>query len=109
MSSKNRLQEAMKKRTEAAKPKSIKPADIYAVEEPKPETPKEVEKAEEPKKKEVKQLKKAKLTEDELVNYATYVYSRQKKKVKIHAIERGVLDQEIVREALDEYFENHPL
>lgn len=106
--SKNKLQEAMKKRTADAKVKTIKPADIYGVEEPKP-----VESEEAKPEKEVKiEKKKPTKTEtknDDLVPYATYIFKNQKKNVKLHAIEQGIKDQEIVRAALEEYFEKHHL
>lgn len=103
--SKKNLQVAMQKREAAAKQK-IQPADLYSA---------DVEKSIEiqPEKKlekntTAKQLK-AKSQEDEIIRYSTYVHTSTKKKIKLHAIERGIDDQDIVREALKEYFETHTL
>lgn len=41
--------------------------------------------------------------------YSTYLRKGQVKGVKLRAVERDVNDMEIVQEAIDEYFKNHPL
>jgi hypothetical protein len=41
--------------------------------------------------------------------YSTYVRKEQVRGVKLRAVEREIDDKDIVQEALDEYFKNHPL
>ena len=48
-------------------------------------------------------------TDDRIRPYSTYVRQYQVKGVKLRAIERELDDKDIVQEALDEYFESHPL
>lgn len=55
-------------------------------------------------------VKKAVSKDDEVFrNYATYISDRQKKQIKLRAIEEECNDQTIVQRALEEYFKNHPL
>jgi hypothetical protein len=41
--------------------------------------------------------------------YSTYLYQGQVKGIKLRAVERDINDMQIVQEAVDEYFKNHPL
>jgi hypothetical protein len=41
--------------------------------------------------------------------YSTYLRKGQVKGIKLRAVERDINDMEIVQEAVDEYFKNHPL
>jgi hypothetical protein len=41
--------------------------------------------------------------------YSTYLRKGQVKGVKLRAVERDINDMDIVQEAIDEYFKNHPL
>ena len=41
--------------------------------------------------------------------YSTYLRKGQVKGIKLRAVERDINDMEIVQEAIDEYFKNHPL
>ncbi len=41
--------------------------------------------------------------------YSTYLRQGQVKGIKLRAVERDINDMEIVQEAVDEYFKNHPL
>src|SRR5205809_7000236 len=78
-------------KTEAAEPK---PAEVVT-QKPKPTARKEtkpVHDATEP-----------------LRPYSTYLRKGQVKGIKLRAVERDVNDMEIVQEAIDEYFKEHPL
>ena len=44
-----------------------------------------------------------------LRHYSTYLRKKQVKGIKLRAVERDINDMEIVQEAIDEYFKNHPL
>lgn len=48
-------------------------------------------------------------TDDKVRPYSTYLRQSQVKGIKRRAIERDIDYQEIVQEAIDEYFERHPL
>ena len=41
--------------------------------------------------------------------YSTYLRQGQVKGIKLRAVYRDINDMEIVQEAVDEYFKNHPL
>jgi len=41
--------------------------------------------------------------------YSTYLHKGQVKGIKLRAVERDINDMDIVQEAVDEYFKNHPL
>jgi hypothetical protein len=41
--------------------------------------------------------------------YSTYLRQGQVKGIKLRAVERDTKDMQIVQEAIDEYFKNHPL
>jgi len=41
--------------------------------------------------------------------YSTYLRQGQVKDIKLRAVHRDINDMEIVQEAVDEYFKNHPL
>lgn len=41
--------------------------------------------------------------------YSTYLLKGQVKGIKLRAVERDINDMDIVQEAIDEYFKNHPL
>ncbi|SRR6266566_4371346 len=46
---------------------------------------------------------------DTVRSYSTYLYLSQIKGIKLRAIEQDVNDFAIVQEAIDEYFQKHPL
>lgn len=41
--------------------------------------------------------------------YSTYLFKHQVKGIKLRAIEQDVNDKDVVQQAVDEYFKNHPL
>jgi hypothetical protein len=47
-------------------------------------------------------------TADPVNPYSTYLRKSQVKQIKYRAIDRDLKDQEIVQEAIDEYFRRHP-
>jgi hypothetical protein len=46
---------------------------------------------------------------DTVKSYSTYLYPSQIKGIKLRAVEHDVNDFAIVQEAIDEYFQKHPL
>jgi len=48
-------------------------------------------------------------TGDRVRPYSTYLYQSQVKGIKLRAIDREIDDKDVVQEAIDEYFKNHPL
>ncbi|SRR5581483_3889869 len=46
---------------------------------------------------------------DRVRPYSTYLRQSQVKGIKLRAVERELDDKDIVQEAIDEYFKNHPL
>lgn len=93
--------------------------DIYSAapepQEAKQETPKAKPASKTPAKTvEKKQAAEAKSTTKKLeaeadVPYSTYLFKPQIKGIKLRAIEQDVNDKYIVQQAIDEYFQHHPL
>lgn len=94
---------------------SITPLDIYS--QPlEPEPTKELEQEQKPAATETKLIQAKspetppqKNTADGVRHYSTYLYRSQVKGIKLRAVEWGQDDKDIVQEAIDEYFKNHPL
>lgn len=114
MAKRETLQELMKKRNPLTRT-PIAPVDIYS-------QPPELVPAKEPDRKQEPTATKAKLiqakppetppqknTADSAGHYSTYLYPSQVKGIKLRAVEWGRDDKDIVQEAIDEYFNNHPL
>lgn len=115
--------ELMAARNPLTRPK-VAPVDIYAPSAPvaEPEVKKVVAKptkiasAAKPKSKAASSTDsraskaiKSGFTDDDPVNpYSTYLRKSQVKAIKFRAIERDLKDQNIVQEAVDEYFRRHP-
>lgn len=95
----------------------IKPVDIYAppvqvevdepevMQEPITSTPKSEQSSP---KKPVRQMAAPK-KDNVARHYSTYLYPSQIKAIKLLAVEHDVDDYAIVQEAIDEYFQKHPL
>jgi hypothetical protein len=117
--------ELMAARNPLARPK-VAPVDIYAVTPPVAE-PEVKSVSAKPAKEVVKPAAKSKartassassraskaiksgFTDDDPVSpYSTYLRKSQVKAIKFRAIERDLKDQNIVQEAIDEYFVRHP-
>lgn len=97
--------------------KPVEPVDIYTspvqveVEEPEttlePVNPNPMRERVTPKKP-IPQ-KAAPKKDDTVKSYSTYLYPSQIKGIKLRAIEQDINDFAIVQEAIDEYFQKHPL
>ena len=91
--------------------KPVEPVNIYsaqpATQEPKPEQARVVPQA--PKPTATKETKSPHKDTEPLRPYSTYLRKGQVKGIKLRAVERDINDMEIVQEAIDEYFKNHPL
>ena len=90
--------------------KPVEPVNIYGA--PPVETA-ELEQARvSPKKPRTTTTKAATVAHDDtepLRPYSTYLRKGQVKGIKLRAVERDINDIEIVQEAIDEYFKDHPL
>ncbi len=97
--------------------KPVEPVDIYTppvqVEVGKPETTLEPinshSKKEHSTPKEPAPQTAAPKKDDTVKSYSTYLYPSQIKGIKLRAIEQDVNDFAIVQEAINEYFQKHPL
>ena len=94
---------------------AVTPVDIY-VQAPQPlEEPEERQEptstaaAMEPAQAQIPETPPPTSVKDRIRPYSTYLRQSQVKGIKLRAIEREMDDKDIVQEAIDEYFENHPL
>lgn len=91
--------------------KPVEPVNIYS---PQPNAEEVPSKQSEivPQTSKPKAMKVAPTVQDEaepLRPYSTYLRKGQVKGIKLRAVERDINDMQIVQEAIDEYFKNHPL
>ena len=89
----------------------VEPINIYSPlpdkEKPEPKQAKVM-----PEKSKATTTKATTVTQDDtepLRSYSTYLRKGQVKGIKLRAVERDINDMNIVQEAIDEYFKNHPL
>jgi len=104
------IKEMMAERQPLAR-KPVEPVNIYG-------TPPAIEETEPKPARVSPQKSKPTITKDVAVaqddteplrSYSTYLYQGQVKGIKRRAVERDIKDMQIVQEAVDEYFKNHPL
>lgn len=91
--------------------KSVEPVNIYSA-PPAAETvePKQARVAPQQSKPAATQVKADGQGDTEpLRPYSSYLRKGQVKGIKLRAVERDIKDMDIVQEAIDEYFKNHPL
>ncbi len=91
--------------------KAVEPVNIY-VAQPKIEETEPKQAGLLPQKSKTLNTKDATVAQDDaepLRPYSTYLLKGQVKGIKLRAVERDTKDMEIVQEAIDEYFKNHPL
>lgn len=98
---------------------AVAPVDIYnqppeptvevPKEEPKPEAEKVTKSAPKTEKRKAAAITQAPDKTETDQPYSTYLFKRQIKGVKLRAVEQDVNDKDIVQQAIDEYFQNHPL
>jgi hypothetical protein len=94
--------------------KPVEPINIYStppasvMEQPKPQQESRVV-SRPPKLTAKKETKTVPEASELLHHYSTYLRKGQVKGIKLRALERDINDMEIVQEAVDEYFKNHPL
>ncbi|SRR6266568_3798421 len=122
MAKRKTTQELMAQRNPLNHRAAVAPVDIYqqpapVVEQPetilKPESkkePKATSKSGAPKEESSQSVPPSTEVNTETDNpYSTYLYKKQVKGIKLRAIEQGVKDKHVVQQAIDEYFQNHPL
>ena len=104
------IQEMMAERKPLER-KPVEPVNIYSA-LPNSEAVEPKQAAVAPQKSKTPAKKVAAVAKDEtepLRPYSTYLRKGQVKGIKLRAVERDINDMEIVQEAIDEYFKNHPL
>jgi hypothetical protein len=91
--------------------KPVEPVNIYGVLPNTEETEqKQVEVlSQEPSAAATKEISIAHDDAESLRSYSTYLRQGQVKSIKLRAVELDTKDMQIVQEAIDEYFKNHPL
>jgi hypothetical protein len=91
--------------------KPVEPVNIYSAQPDTEETEPEQARVF-PQKSKTTATKVAPVAQDDtepLRPYSTYLRKGQVKGIKLRAVERDINDMDIVQEAVDEYFKNHPL
>ncbi len=91
--------------------KPVEPVNIYGAQPETEETEPEQARVmpQKPMTIATKDTKSAHEDTEPLRPYSTYLRKGQVKGIKLRAVERDINDMEIVQEAIDEYFKDHPL